>query len=131
MPSRAVHTRIVAQTGMQLVVADIDTDDMPSATLQQAVGKATGGLANVETILPTLRPVVASAPASFRPPRKRSGSLSSSVTAGTASAGNSSDGLAMALPPSKDTTFADQPLCLRARRGEHGWTSRASARNRP
>jgi hypothetical protein len=39
---------ILAQARMELVVADLDADHLRRAGLQQAVGEAAGGLADVE-----------------------------------------------------------------------------------
>ena len=44
----ADHALVAAQAVVQLAVADIDAHDLQSALLQQAVGEAAGGLADVE-----------------------------------------------------------------------------------
>ena len=68
----AVDARIVAQPRVQLAVADVDADDVRGAVLQQAVGEAAGGLADVEAAPAARRRrrPRASAPSSLSPPRE-------------------------------------------------------------
>ena len=44
------HARVVAQRERQLAVGDVERDDMRGPALQQAVGEAAGGGADVERV---------------------------------------------------------------------------------
>ena len=65
------HARVVAQPRMQLAVADVERDHVRRAVLEQAVGEAAGGRADVEAAQPVGdTPKASRACSSFSPPRE-------------------------------------------------------------
>ena len=110
--------RIVAQRPVDLPVADVERDDPRGAALEQDVGEAAGGGADVERLASVDRnPNVSSACASLRPPRPTYG-WSGAMSATSADGSICVPGLRVRLPVDADLAGEDQRARPLARRRE-------------